>query len=206
MLLLLEELALTFLPIFVAMDAIGNVSFLLTLTHDLTPGERAHTVRQAMLTALLVGLSFLGLGKGIFLVLGITVADFLVAGGVVLVVLAVAELVTGNVQTGPGPSGMVGVVPIGTPLLVGPATLTTLLLLSEQYSIAVVVVAFALNLLVAWISFAQANNIARILGEGGLAGVSKIMGLLLAAIGVRMVRRGIMDILCREQICLLEQR
>ena len=89
---------------------------------------------------------------------------------------------------------MLGVVPIGTPLVAGPATLTTLLVLVGQYGIAVVVLAFVLNLAVVWLIFSQANRIAQFLGTGGLRATAKIASLLLAAIAVKMIRQGITEI------------
>ena len=191
-----KELGLAFIPLFVAIDAIGILPFILALTQDSNPRERPKVVRYAMLTALGLGLGFIAIGKGVFSVLGVEVADFLVAGGLILLVLSVRDLVTGKMmesQPAPGME-MVGVVPIGTPLIAGPAVLTTLLLLSDQYAVGVVIAAFILNLAVVWLIFAQANRIARFLGQGGLRAASKIAALLLAAIAVMMIRRGITSI------------
>ena len=188
----LREALLTFVPLFVAMDAVGNLPILLTLTQEAKPGERTRVICIALFTGLLMGLGFLAIGKGILLLLGIEAADFLVAGGLILLVLAAKDIVVGRMVESPGKDEMIAVVPIGTPLLVGPAVLTTLLLLVDQYSIFAVVLAFMLNLALAWLVFSQANRVAGFLGVGGLKGVAKFVSLLLAAIGVMMIRRGIM--------------
>jgi multiple antibiotic resistance protein len=86
---------------------------------------------------------------------------------------------------------MVAVVPIGTPLTVGPATITTLLLLSSQFPLYIVLLSFALNLLIVWITFILSGQVVRLLGHGGLRAVSGIFNLLLAAIGVNMIIRGL---------------
>jgi multiple antibiotic resistance protein len=86
---------------------------------------------------------------------------------------------------------MVAIVPIGTPLTVGPATLTTVLLLSGQYHLYIVVTAFAINLVAAWLIFRQANLLVGFLGHGGVRAISKVASLLLAAIAVRMVIKGL---------------
>jgi multiple antibiotic resistance protein len=188
-----KDLGLAFIPLFVAMDAIGSLPFLLALTQEMGPRERTKVVRYAMLTALVLGLGFVAIGKGIFSVLGIEVADFLVAGGLILLILSVKELVAGKMLESQPSLGeeMVGVVPIGMPLVAGPAVLTTLLILADQHSVQVVILAFILNLAVTWLLFAQANRIARLLRPGGLRAASKIAGLLLAAIAVMMIRRGV---------------
>jgi multiple antibiotic resistance protein len=194
---IIRELALTFVPLFFAMDAVGNLPIFLALTQEVEPKHRRHTVHLATLTALGVGLGFVAIGKAIFLLLGIEVADFLMAGGIILLILAVRYLITGKiVETKDSPvSEMVGVVPLGTPLVVGPAVLTTLLLLIDQYFVAVVVLSFILNLVIQWLLFRQADRIVNFLGNTGVNATSKIIMLLLAAIAVKMIRQGVLTIL-----------
>ena len=192
-----QDLLLGFIPLFVAMDVIGVLPFVLSLTQDMKIRERARAVRFAMLTALGLGLGFIAIGKFVFLALDIAAADFLVAGGLLLLVLSVKNIVTGKIMEAEASIGgqTVGVVPIGTPLVVGPAVLTTLLLLIEQYSVWIVLLCFVLNLAFAWLVFNQANRVAGFLGPAGLKATSKITSLLLAAIAVKMIRQGILGFL-----------
>lgn len=193
----LQEFGLSFVPLFVAMDAIGVLPILLPLTQDMKVSERRRVTRLAMLTALGLGLGFVAVGKGIFLFLGIEVADFLIAGGLILFLLAAKDLITGKMVEAQASVGadMIGVVPLGTPLVVGPAVLTTLLILIDLYSIVIVVVAFIVNLAIAWLLFAQANRIVAFLGQGGVRAASKIVSLFLAAIAVKMIRQGVLGAL-----------
>jgi multiple antibiotic resistance protein len=194
---IIRELALTFVPLFFAMDAVGNLPIFLALTQEVEPKHRRRAVHLATLTALGVGLGFVAIGKAIFSLLGIEVADFLIAGGIILLILAVRYLITGKiVETQDlSASEMVGVVPLGTPLVVGPAVLTSLLLLTGQYRIAIVLSSFILNLAIQWVLFRQANQIVEFLGRTGVNAVSKIVMLLLAAIAVKMIRQGVLTIL-----------
>lgn len=192
----MERFLLTFIPLFVAMDAIGNLPFLLALTANASPQERSRVVRQAAITGFVIGILFLSVGQLVLHFLGVTVADFLVAGGTVLLVIAMVDLVTTKVREGEASlTEMVGVVPLGFPLVVGPAVLTTLLLLYEQHGWVEVVSAFVLNLAITWVVFTQANRISAFLGQGGVKAISKITLLLLAAIAVKMIRQGILEIL-----------
>ena len=193
----LQEFGLTFVPLFVAMDAIGVLPILLPLTQDMKVSERRRVTRLAVLTALGLGLGFVAVGKGIFLFLGIEVADFLIAGGLILFLLAAKDLITGKMVEAEASVGadMIGVVPLGTPLVVGPAVLTTLLILVDLYSIVIVVVAFIVNLAIAWLLFAQANRIVAFLGQGGVRAASKVVSLFLAAIAVKMIRQGVLGAL-----------
>jgi multiple antibiotic resistance protein len=194
---LLRELALTFVPLFFAMDAVGNLPIFLALTQEVGATRRRQTVNLATLTALGVGLGFVALGKAIFSLLGIEVADFLMAGGIILLILAIRYLITGKiVETEDlSASETVGVVPLGTPLVVGPAVLASLLLLIGKYRIPIVLSSFILNLAIQWVLFRQATRIVNFLGRTGVNAISKIVMLLLAAIAVKMIREGVLTIL-----------
>ena len=191
-----KDLLLSFIPVFIAMDAVGTLPILLGLSETMVARERARMVRLAMLTALFLGLGFIALGKIVFLLMGIEVADFLVAGGLILFILATRDRLTERRGEQVAADGeMIGVFPLGTPLIVGPAVLTTLLLLIDRYSIGAVVLSFIINLTIAWLIFAQGNRIASFLGRSGLRAASKIAMLLLAAIAIMMIREGITEIL-----------
>jgi len=194
---ILQEFGLTFVPLFVAMDAIGVLPILVPLTQDMKANERRRVIRLAVITALGLGLGFVVIGKGIFLFLGIQVSDFLVAGGLILFLLAARDLITGKMVEAQalGGADTLGVVPLGTPLVVGPAVLTTLLILIDQYSIIIVVISFILNLTIAWLLFAQANRVVAFLGQGGVRATSKIVSLFLAAIAIKMIRQGVLQVL-----------
>ena len=192
-----RELGLTFVPLFVAMDSVGVLPILFSLTREMKTRERSRTVRLAMLTALGLGLGFIAIGKAIFLFLGIEVADFLVAGGLILLVLSVKDLATGKMVEFQASLMIetIGVVPLGTPLVVGPAVLTTLLILIDQYSIFIVLFSFVLNMAIAWILFRQVDRVIKFLGNSGTVAISKVVSLLLAAIAIKMIRQGILEIL-----------
>lgn len=186
-----KDFPLVFVPLFVAMDPLGVLPFWVSFTREMARGQRSRVLRTALLTGLAVGLAFLGLGRGLFGLLGITVSDFLVAGGLILLVLSLRELLRSAEPEHPQPDDMLAVVPIGTPLLVGPATISMLLLLSGLYPAWLVVGAFLLNLGVAGLLVAQAERLVRVLGEGGLRAVSRVAYLLLAAIAVQLIRTGV---------------
>jgi multiple antibiotic resistance protein len=193
---IIKEFGLTFVPLFVAMDAIGVLPTMLPMTSEMSAGERSRVIRYAIFTALGLGLGFVVIGKGIFLFMGIDIADFLVGGGLILFFLAARQLVTGKmVEEREAGSEMIGVVPLGTPLIVGPAILTTLLILIDQFSVLIVVISFILNIAIAWLLLTQAHRVVGFLGKSGINAISKIVGLLLAAIAVKMIREGVIAIL-----------
>jgi multiple antibiotic resistance protein len=122
--------------------------------------------------------------------MGISVGAFAVAGGIILMVLSIKYMTTGHMVDA-SREDMVAVVPIGTPLLTGPATITTLIFLNTQFPTYMVLLSFALNMLIAWIVFVAGDKIIKFLGQGGIKAVSKVFSLLLAAIAVNLVIRGL---------------
>ncbi|MCX8125868.1 MAG: MarC family protein [Dehalococcoidia bacterium] len=191
----LKQIGLTFVPLFVAMDVIGVLPIMISLTANLSRPQFDRMVRYAIFSALGLGLAFLALGKGIFTLMGIEVRDFLIGGGIILFLISAKDLVTGKILEADlaSEAPLVGAVPIGIPLIVGPAVLTTLLLLMDQYSIIAVLISFIVNLAIAWAVITQMQKIVRFLGNGGVKVVSKVAALLLAAIAVKMIRQGILD-------------
>ncbi len=189
----LKDFHLAFLPLFVVMDPLGNLPFFLAITAPMEPSRRQKVARVALSTGVVIGLVFLALGRGIFAVLGIEVEDFLIAGGVVLLVLAMRDLVASHPEEPEVADEMVAVVPIGTPMLVGPATISILLVLTGLYDVWMVVLAFLANILMAWVIFSQERWILRVMGKGGLTAFSKVMYLLLVAIAVQLISRGVID-------------
>ena len=185
----LRDTVLSFIPLFVAMDAFGILPIFVSLTEG---AERKATIRQSVITGLAVGLGFLAVGKTVFALLGITVSDFKIAGGILLLIFAVRDLIMGSKMTVNSDSTM-GVVPIGMPLIVGPAVLTSLLILVDAYHYLPTIASFVLNLCVVWIVFSQADLFIRLLGSGGTKAVAKIASVLLASIGVMMIRKGLVD-------------
>jgi multiple antibiotic resistance protein len=186
---MIERFFLAFIPIFVAIDPIGLVAIFMGLG---TSASREQRKRQAFLgifTALGIAIGFIFLGKIIFAALGITVADFQVAGGLILLGLAGRELLGIGPHDRSG-SDEFGVVPLGMPLIAGPALLTALLILVDTVGLVFTLASLLVNLALVAIAFCNADRFTRWMGKQGLRGVSKIIALLLAAIAVSLIRRG----------------
>jgi multiple antibiotic resistance protein len=141
---------LAFIPLFVAVDVVGVVPIYLGIGMPLEESARRRLVSEATLTGAGVGLGFLLVGDAILYFLGVTVGDFQIAGGVLLLVLSIHELLHPELplrQPGAHP----GVVPLGIPMIVGPAVLTTLLTVARTHGYVVTVIAFTLNLIIVWL-------------------------------------------------------
>lgn len=184
-----ENFLVAFIPIFVAIDAIGLVAIFLGLAGRMEPKQRQAEGNLGLITGLAVSIGFIFLGKAIFAALGITVADFQVAGGLILLGLAVRELLDLGGEPR-NPLEAFGVVPLGMPLIAGPALLTALLILIDTVGIVQTLLALVANLAIVWLAFRNADRLTRLLGRRGMNGVSKLVSLLLAAIAVSLIRRG----------------
>ena len=189
-----EKYFLSFVSIFVAVDAVGMLPVFMSLTYRMQPSERKKLVRESTLTALLVAITFLWVGRLVFGWLGITMDDFLVAGGAILFILSIRDLLS----FGKGPrvsDEAIGVVPLAVPLIVGPAVLTTSLILQNSYGFYPTVLSIVCNILLCGFILHFSNVLSRLLGEAGSHTLSKIFNLLLGAIGVMLMRHGILNIL-----------
>lgn len=186
----LESFVLTFVPLFVVMDVVGCLPFFITMSEESSTTERHKIIHISTLTAFIVGLAFLLFGNFILSVLSISVGSFSIAGGLILLILSIKYLLTGRFVEAVKDK-MIAVVPIGTPLLAGPATITTLLLLSGQHPLYIVLISFVINLFIVWTVFRVGTTIIRLLGQSGLKAISNVFNLLLAAIAVAMIIRGL---------------
>jgi len=185
---------MAFVPLFFAVDAPGVLPLFISLTEEMDPPTRRRVLRQSILTAFIVAVAFIFFGKTIFALMGITVGDFQVAGGVLLFVIAAMDLVTEAKFNRKMPA-TVGAVPLGTPLIIGPATLTMALMLTGVYGLWETLAAAVVNIAVAGAIFMGADTLTRLLGPAGSRAVSKVASLILAAIAIMMIRKGLPEVL-----------
>lgn len=181
-----------FVPLFVAVDAFGVLPLFMALTEGISGERRRRVIAQSVLTAGTVALAFTAVGRPGLRALGISVSDFMMAGGLLLFALSLRDLLSVDKGRRSVDPETLGAVPIGVPLITGPAVLTTCMLLADQRGLAPTLAAAAANVLIAGVVFWFAQPIGRALGAAGAKILSKMAALLLASIGVMMVRRGVM--------------
>jgi len=183
----------TFVPLFVAVDAIGILHLFMNLTEGMDKNDRQKTVKQSLVTALLVAIGFIFLGRTVFNLMGITIYDFMVAGGLLLFIISTLDMVSGRKYA--RRIDTIGVVPLGVPLIVGPAVLTTSLMIVNVYGLGLTLLSLVINIILAGVILLTSDFWAKILGQAGSRAVSKIASLILAAIAVMMIRKGIVEII-----------
>jgi len=183
---------LAFIPLFVAIDPIGLAAVFLGLGHDVAPAKKQRIAWQATITGGGVALGFLFLGQNVFTALGISAGDFQIAGGLILFILAARDLIQPPGMPARLPDDF-GIVPLGMPLIAGPALITTLLLLAQtpNVGVSITLAALAVNLALVIAALFYSEWFGRKIGPTGLSAISKIISMLLAAIAVAMIRRGL---------------
>jgi len=190
---MLKNILLAFIPLFVAVDAFGVLPLFVGLTEGLKKKEKNRIIIQSIWTASAVAVAFILVGKLIFKFLSITIEDFMIAGGAILFCISITDIIN-SAKTRRIPSENLGSVPLGIPLIVGPAVLTTSLILVSRYEMLPTIISILLNILIAGAVFSQSHRLIKVLGDAGSKALSKVMSLLLAAIAVMLIRHGIQQL------------
>ncbi|MGH7727708.1 MAG: MarC family protein [Vulcanimicrobiaceae bacterium] len=196
--------ATAFATAFTIIDPIGMIPFTLAVTAGVGAERRRAIVDQAVLFAAGIVLFMGVLGKALFDGLGITLPAFTIAGGILLLLIAIDMLFarpTGAKAT-PGeehPSENPAVFPLAIPMIAGPGTIATVILLLEPLhgkplSIAVVAAAFATALFATWLCMRAATLLLRVIGKTGINAITRVLGIILAALAVQFVLNGLHEI------------
>lgn len=197
----------SFLPLFVAINAPGIIPVYLAVTENLTAAQRRRLTFQAILTASLIAVLILFAGQLIFSLLGITVNDLRVGGGLILLVLSISNLLFGDFKRRDprnleglesdedGESASVGVVPLGIPLIVGPAAITSVLVSREAYGYLPTLTSLSVNMALVWLTLVFSPFIGRVMGPAVSRAVAKVASLFLAAISVALIRAGVVGMI-----------
>lgn len=186
-----EIILLAFIPLLVAFDAVGIVPMYLGLTSGISDHEKKKLVLNATMTAFIICVLFLFIGNAVIKFLGITVNDFRIAGGLILLIISISDLLFYESRIRGVKQEDIGVVPIGIPLIAGPAVLTTILISRDTFGIYVTVISLLINLIIMYLCLANAGFIKKIMGEAGSKAFAKVASLFLAAIAVMMIRTGL---------------
>jgi multiple antibiotic resistance protein len=188
---LLKTFMLCLIPILVAVDPPGILPMFASLTKGIDPERRSKLVFSSALTALIVGTVFIATGDRVLSYMGITMADFTIAGGIVLLMVSVTDLITTEKLHRQVDPESLGPVPIGVPLIVGPAVLTTGLLLRQHYGFWMTFAALFVCVAVTAAALLATSFFQRVVGKTAEQVLSKLASLLLAALAVMLIRKGI---------------
>ena len=184
------ELLKTTIALFVVVNPLGNVPIFTSLTKNMDKLQRNKTYKLATITGLILLTLFSLVGQNILVLFGITLDRFMIAGGILLLVVAVRLLVTGGWSEQLTAAESVGAVPIGCPLLVGPGAITTSILNLQTSGILITVISVLLTFTIVWLILKFIDPIYRILGKNGSLVITRVMALVIASIAVQYVLQG----------------
>jgi multiple antibiotic resistance protein len=185
-----DNFLLSFISLFVAIDVIGTVPIFLGLTEDFSERDKKRLLIEAVIAAFVIAIIFLFGGKIILKFIGITVDDFRIAGGIILLILSISDILFSSDER-KKPDAKIGIVPLGIPLIIGPAALTTILILVDKYGYIPTIASMLTNFIFVWFILYYSRFVIQVMGVGGTKAFAKIASLLLAAIAVMMMREGI---------------
>jgi multiple antibiotic resistance protein len=186
----------TFVAVFVLADALGNAPIFIVLTKGMEPQQRNSVVDRASLVATGVLLVFAFAGKLILNYLEISIGSLRVAGGLLLLLIAL-RMLEGELDTPVVEQQRdVAITPLALPLLAGPGTLTTVMLLMSESPDAhlSVVVGIVAAMFVTWFIVRQSAIIDRWIGAEGAVIITQLLGFLLAALAVEIGSAGIREL------------
>ncbi|WP_022852533.1 MarC family protein [Thermodesulfatator atlanticus] len=192
-----------FVPLFIIVDPIGCIPLFLGLTEKLPPERKKKVALKASVVAALVLTAFSLLGDRLLLYFDISVASFRVAGGLILLLIALQMIQAQPRATKSLPEEEeesrqkedVAIVPLGVPILAGPGAITTILVFTAGEANFIlrfkVIIAIFTVALISFLMFSNAARIAKMLGQTGTNLFVRIMGLILAVISVEYMARGL---------------
>jgi len=184
----------SFATLFIILDPLLSVPIFAAMTKGQTPAE-IH--KQAFIAVAVAGslmYLFLVFNQVIFDILGLSIPSFQIAGGVLLFLLGIQEALGIELGHSKGHVKSAAGVVIGTPLLCGPGTITTVMLLSKDYGFLIPFIAITLALVATWVILYYSELIQRVLGDVVTDIMGKVLGMFLAAIAVNLITSGILKL------------
>lgn len=190
---MLEELLKSFITLFVIMDPFGSLPFFIVLTKGLSVKEKIKNANRALFTASLLLFIFLFFGVQIFDFFNISINSFMIAGGIILLVIGILYVLglSPHAYNKKEKDMDVASVPIGTPLLTGPGVITSAIILVNNYGILLPFISAVATLVITWFIFRKSELIYKFIGPQGAKILSRVMGIILAAIAVEFIKNGI---------------
>jgi len=172
---------------FIVFDPIGTLPVFIDLTKKFNKKERTKAVNKAVIVAGVLAFIFIFFGEGVLSFMGITLNSFKIAGGLVLFLLGLEMILDLQISKNKAKDYSVAVSIIAVPMITGSGVITTSILLVNRFGILMTSISALLSLSIIWIILNQSHEIQKKLGEGNLSIISKIIGLIIASLGVKLI-------------------
>jgi len=185
------NLAKAILVLFIMVDPLGNIPIFMSLTEKMPKKQKTKTFNTATIVSIILLLLFAFAGQEIFSIFGVSIYSFQIAGGILLLIIAIRLIITGRIIDLEQNSESIGAVPIAMPLLVGPGAITTAIFTLQQYGIIITALAIIITLSITWIILRSANKVYHFLGKSGALVIAQVNALFIAAIAIQYIIVGI---------------
>lgn len=178
----IQEIITSFMVLFAVIDITGSVPIIINLNND---GKKVQASKAALLS-LIILIAFLFAGEALLKLFNTDIASFAIAGSLVLFALAIEMTFNYEIFRNDAPKGYSTIVPVVFPLIAGAGTLTTTLSLRSEYSIANIIIAIVINMILVYFVIKKVNLVEKIFGKGGIYILRKFFGIILLAMSVKL--------------------
>ncbi len=188
----ISELGKAAIALFIIVDPFGNIPIFMGLTENVPESKRKKVYNTAVIVGTILLLGFAFTGTEILNIFGLSIYSFEVAGGILLLIIAIRILIMGRMHENIESPESLGAVPIAIPLLVGPGAITTTIFSIQLYETAVpAILAVIIVMAITWVILRYIDKIYKLLGKTGSVIIARVMALLIAAIAVQYILTGI---------------
>lgn len=186
-----SELAKAVIALFIIVDPFGNIPIFMGLTEKMEESQKKKVFNTATLVGVILLLVFAFTGQEILTIFGLSIYSFEVAGGILLLIIAIRILISGSMHEDVESPESLGAVPIAMPLLVGPGAITTTIFNLQAYGTLPAILAVLIVLSLTWVILRFINGIYKFLGKTGSLVIGRVMALLIAAIAIQYILTGV---------------
>ena len=187
----ITDLTRAVIALFIIVDPFGNIPIFVGLTEKIPDAQKKKVYNTATLVGMALLLVFAFTGQEILSLFGLSIYSFEVAGGILLLIIAIRILITGSMHENVESPESLGAVPIAIPLLVGPGAITTTIFDLQAYGVVIAILAVLVVLSLTWVILRFINGIYKFLGKTGSLVIARVMALLIAAIAVQYILTGV---------------
>jgi multiple antibiotic resistance protein len=189
--LFISEFGKAALALFIIVDPFGNIPIFVGLTENVQDAKKKKVYNTATIVGVILLLVFAFAGTGILSLFGLSIYSFEVAGGILLLIIAIRILISGSMQENVESPESIGAVPIAIPLLVGPGAITTTIFNIQQYDTIIAILAVLVVMATTWIILRYISRVYKFLGKTGSLIIARVMALLISAIAVQYILTGV---------------
>ena len=175
------------------LDPIGNIPIFSSLTSKLSKKERISTVNKSVIISTFILLGFGFFGEYLLILLGITMNDLKLIGGLILLIFSIDYVLGRNTNyLDKNSETNLAVFPLAIPILAGPGSISLVLVMSGLFLKFFVII---ISIFVCWCSIRLGSGLLKFLGKDGTQAISRIMGLLIGAVVIKLIREGIFELI-----------